>query len=92
MFSGGHSIYLDRLRCAGRLAGELLFVGVCETRDLWPHPIDLRYFADRVYIYRSLENRCTSVAGTINEIKYLISYRNVEDQISNVHQLELEIK
>lgn len=39
-------------------------------------------------IYRSLENRCTSVAGTINEIKYLISYRNTEDQISDIHQLE----
>lgn len=42
----------------GRLAGELLFAGVREARDLWPHPIDLRYFADRVYIVRLKTGAC----------------------------------
>jgi len=33
-----------------RLAGELLFAGIREARDLWPRSIDLRYFANHVCI------------------------------------------
>jgi len=63
-----------------RLAGELLFAGIREA---------YRFAIFRgPCMYRLLENRCASVADTINVIKYLIWRRNAEDQIFRDHQLE----